>query len=162
VGRTHFFSKIEFGYLPQLRKSGERLGFFGKTNLVNTLSRLTPLPVNILVDRNYKVTAQILAGKVVNTQPGDKDSHLIKSSDDKLDLVLLSKINALSRYKNLLAEDLLEEIPGATVLHAKEFQIESPGNLGLIINSIPVTKNAVTVSVSPYKIKTIVGKGRKS
>lgn len=147
VNRHHFFTNIKFGFL-----SSENLSLW---NIFSKVRFLEPQPVSVRVDSRYSVFANILAGTVINASSA-------RIADGMLDLVLIEKMSAreLLRHKNNFNEGDFSSIPGATVLHGKNFEIEGPKTMPVNMGFGSFTRMPLTAAVAEEKVKVLIGKTR--
>ncbi len=165
VGRNYFFTSLNFGLLNAFRPNDKKLGPFAALGLVSKLRALPSIPIKVEVDGKYSLTASILAGTIINARvPGlcESQGELPFSSprDGKLDLLLVEKLGTrdLIKYRKFLSSGCFENIPGGTVLHGRNFEIEGPKNLNIATGGLPLNRTAASVSVADKSIRVIVGK----
>ena len=166
VNRNYFFTSISFGPWNSLLGEMSGKGIFQGLRVVNKLRSAPPMPISIKIDNNYTVLNNIIAGLIINTRTTSLVSArrgLITSShDNRLDLMLVPKLSGsgLFKYRGELVSAHLEQIPGTTVLHGKHFQIDGPLNATVLSGSLPVARLPLAVSVAPYRLRVIIGRGR--
>lgn len=160
LGEHFFLSQVDLG--PNLI-SNERRGFWGFAG-TREIMNFQPVVVKISLDNSFLVTSEILLGQVINCRNNQGSRLKLGDPTDKyLDILLLAPLSSgqIFRYRRELAGGHLDNVPGATVMHARKIEILAPRKLPLSIEGQVYTKAPAVISVSKEKIKMIVGKGRQ-
>ncbi|OGE85520.1 MAG: hypothetical protein A3J48_00175 [Candidatus Doudnabacteria bacterium RIFCSPHIGHO2_02_FULL_46_11] len=164
VGRNYFFTRVDFGLINNEIRKGSG-GIFSSFGMISKLRLLQSIPVKVSIDGRLELSANIIAGSVINARGGidQKGSALFSPHDGKLDLLLLEKrpTRELIKFRKSIAEGRFEEVPGSTVLHGRNFEIEGPKNFNVLIEQVFLNRSNLSLGVSDKKIRVIVGKGRR-
>lgn len=156
INNLHFISYLEFGVLSQrLQNAG----------LWQNLKFLSGNPVNLTVriDDSYNIDMHCLGGLVVNSRSTSSKTATIANPTDKfLDLLILEKLSKLDilKYKSIIADNRLEELPHPTVIKCRKVEFLQPRGFPLTIFGRVITKFPATVEMLDQKLRIIVGKNR--
>lgn len=160
VGEHYFLSKVELGnnFFNRFEP-----GFLGLAAVARVL-KLEPFAVKLSLEDAYTVTSEVLGVQIINSRSNEGARlKLGDPTDGLLDILLLNKLSAaqIFRYRMALATGCLDNVPGATIMHAKKISVLGPKKLPLSIEGQVYTKAPAEVRVAKPKIKMIVGKNRQ-
>lgn len=158
-GEHYFLSKVDLGN-PFTQVSAGFLGLGGIRTLVN----LPNFPIKLCLDDSFTVSTEVLATQIINCRSNEGCRfNLGDPTDSLLDVLILNKLSLtqILRYRKELASGCLDNVPGATIMHAKKISILGPRKLPLVIEGQTYTKAPATITVAEQKIKIIVGKNRQ-
>ena len=160
IGEHYFLSKVDLGmnYFPQVEG-----GVWG-LSAMRKFMKLDPFWVKLSLEDSYTVTSEVLGAQIINCRNNQGCKIKLGDPTDKLlDILLLNKLSGsqIFRYRNELATGCLDNVPGATIMHARKVDILGPKKLPLAIEGQVYTKAPAVISVAKEKIKMIVGKGRQ-
>ncbi|OGE76379.1 MAG: hypothetical protein A3C85_02090 [Candidatus Doudnabacteria bacterium RIFCSPHIGHO2_02_FULL_48_21] len=160
INEHYFLSKVELG---ENQFSQIEPGIFGLSS-VRRFMKLQPFEINLSLDNKYKVSSEVFGAQIINCRNNEGCKVKLGDPTDKLlDILLLSKLASgqIIRYRKELATGCLDNVPGATIMHAKKVEVLGPRKLPLSIEGQVYTKAPAIVSVAKRKIKMIVGKTRQ-
>ena len=160
IGEHYFLSKVDLGENYFSRTDA---GFLGVGSAMRFMS-LRPFPIQISLDGRFNVTTEALGAQIINSRSNKGCRIKLGNPQDKLlDILILGKLTTaqIFRYRKELASGCLDNVPGATILHAKKVEIIGPKKLPLAVEGQVYTKAPATVIASKEKIKMIVGKARQ-
>src|SRR3989338_5090652 len=150
AARNYFFTKLDFAATATLGALSGLGGLFGALAAVSRLRAVPTLPVKICVDNNFTVSGPIMAGSLINARPvlPDKKSGLAAFRDGYLDLLLAEKMSArdLFRFRQEILAGHFENLPNATILRGRNFEIEGPKNLNFAIGGQLLNRNLLDVT----------------
>jgi len=160
VGEHYFLSKVDIGVNFFTRQES---GFLG-LGAVGGFLRLEPFSVQLSLDDSYRVNSEVLGAQIINSRSNEGCKFKLGDpKDELLDILLLNKLSKtqILRYRHELATGCIDNVPGATIMHARKVEILGPRKLPLSIEGQVYTKAPATVAVADEKVKLIVGKGRQ-
>lgn len=160
VGEHYFLSQVDLG---ENKFTKVEPGFLG-LRAVRQLSGLEPFPLKLSLEDSYTATSEVLGAQIINCRNNDGCRlKLGDPTDHLLDILLLNKLSSaqIFRYRKELTSGCLDNVPGATVMHARKIDILGPKKLPLSIEGQVYTKAPATITVAKEKIKMIVGKTRQ-
>jgi diacylglycerol kinase family enzyme len=156
ISGNYFISFLEFGVMSQKLKG---LGWWTGMKILST----EPKTLNIRIDGSYNVNISALGGLVVNTRSTSCQSKSIANpTDGNLDLLILEKLSKaeILRYRKIIAEGCLEQVPKTTVIKCKKIEFLEPRGTNLSMLGRIVAKFPATVEIIPQRLRMIVGKNR--
>lgn len=160
VGEHYFLSQVDLGENMFTKMEA---GLWG-LGAMRKFMQIEVFPLTIALEDSYTATSEVLGGQIVNCR-SNEGCHLKLGdpTDQLLDILLLHKLSSaqIFRYRKELASGCLDNVPGATVMHAKKIDILGPKKLPLSIEGQVYTKAPATITVAKEKVKMIVGKGRQ-
>lgn len=160
VGEHYFLSQVDLGENTFPKTD---LGFLG-LGAVRSFMKLQPFALKLTLEDSYTATSEVLGAQIINCR-NNEGCHLKLGdpTDQLLDILLLNKLSSsqIFRYRKELASGCLDNVPGATVMHAKKIDILGPKKLPMSIEGQVYTKAPATITVAKEKIKVIVGKQRQ-
>lgn len=166
IGETHFISELRFGFLPEkffTRPYGDpSLSGF---SLMRSLLKISPQEVVLSFDKKFSASSPLIAASIINTRDHGSENPgvtLGNPRDQLLDVVLAGDLSRFSawRYRKFLARKSFEALPGSSAVHTRSVEILAPEGLPIYLSGHIVANAPAKVTVSEYKIKVIVGKGR--
>jgi len=160
AGNQYFLSKVDLG-LNRFTKMPA--GFLG-LSAAWALLKLEPFAVKLAIEGQFTATSEVLGAQIINSRSNDGCKVKLGNPADKLlDIILLNKLSysQIFKYRNELASGCLDNVPGATVLHAKKVEVLGPRRLPLSIEGQTYIKAPATVSIASSGIKIIAGKNRQ-
>ncbi len=160
INEHYFLSKVELG---ENQFSQIEPGFLGLSS-VRAFMRLEPFAVELSLDDKFRVSSEVLGAQIINCRNNEGCKVKLGDPTDKLlDILLLNKLSnsQIIRYRAELATGCLDNVPGATIMHAKKVEVLGPRKLPLSIEGQVYTKAPATIRVAKPKIKIIVGKTRQ-
>lgn len=160
INEHYFLSKVELG---ENQFSHVELGFMGLSS-VRTFMRLATFEVQLELDGSFRVSSEALGAQIINCRNNSGCKVKLGDPTDKLlDVLLLNKLSSsqIIRYRRELATGCLDNVPGATIMHAKKIEVLGPRKLPLSIEGQVYTKAPAVIRVAKQKIKMIVGKSRQ-
>ena len=160
IGEYYFLSKVDLGENYFTRTDG---GFLGLGSAMQ-FWKLRPFPVQLYLDGHFTVMTEALGAQIINSRSNKGCRVKLGNPKDKLlDILILSKLTTAQvfRYRKALATGCLDNVPGASIFHAKRVEIMGPKKLPLAVEGQVYTKAPATVVVSKERIKMIVGKNRQ-
>ncbi|OGE77830.1 MAG: hypothetical protein A2751_02160 [Candidatus Doudnabacteria bacterium RIFCSPHIGHO2_01_FULL_46_14] len=160
INEHYFLSKVELG---ENQFSQIEPGFMGLSS-VRTFMRLAPFEVQLELDDSFRVSSEVLGAQIINCRNNAGCKVKLGDPTDKLlDILLLNKLASgqIIRYRRELATGCLDNVPGATIMHAKQIEVLGPRKLPLSIEGQVYTKAPAIIKVAKQKIKMIVGKSRQ-
>lgn len=156
IAGNYFISYLEFGVMSQNIKNS---GLWQNLKLLSSEAK----SFSIRVDESYNVTIEGLGGLVANIRSGSsKNEKIANPTDGNLDLLILERQNKMQvlKYRDVIADDALEKIPGTTVIKCKKIEFLEPRGTPLTMLGRVVAKFPATVEIIPQRLKMIVGKNR--
>lgn len=160
VQEHYFLSKVDLGTNSFARIDS---GFWG-LRAFSVLSRLKPFLVKLSLEDSYTVTSEVLGVQIVNSRSNQGCRFRLGDPTDRLlDVLLVNKLSTsqLFRYRRELASGCLDNVPGATIMHARKIEILGPKKLPIQVEGQVYTKAPATITLAREKVKIIVGKGRQ-
>lgn len=160
VGEHYFLSQVDLG--PNIFTKIDQ-GFWGLA-AIRCFLRFKPFALKISLEDSYTATSEVLGAQIINCRT-NQGCHfkLGDPSDEFLDVVLLRKLSSsqIFRYRKALASGCADNVPDATIMHAKKIDILGPKKLPLSVEGQVLTKAPATITIAKEKIKMIVGKNRQ-
>ncbi len=156
MGQTYFISYVEFGIIASKLKN---LSWWNSMKALN----IPKHSITIRIDNSYTMEIDCLGGMVANTRStSSKDMSIANPTDGFLDLLILEKLGRLDigRYKDLIAEGLLEQIPGTSVIKCRKVEFLEPRGMGLTMAGRVFAKMPTSIEIIPLRLRLIVGKAR--
>lgn len=156
ISGNYFISYLEFGVMSQNLKN---TGFFSALKLLSG----EPKKLQIKIDDAYTVNLEALGGLVVNTRSSSsKNRGIANPTDGNLDLLILEKLSKteIFRYRKIIAEGFLEQVPKTTVIKCKKIEFLEPRGTNLTMLGRIVNKFPSQVEIIPQRLRMIVGKNR--
>ena len=156
IAGNYFISYLEFGVMSHNLKNA---GFFSSLKMLS----VEPKKLQIRIDASYTLNLEALGGLVINTRSTSrKNAKIANPTDSNLDLLILEKLSKtkIFRYRKIIAEGLLEEVPKTTVIKCKKIEFLEPRGLPLTMLGRIVAKFPSTVEIIPERLRLIVGKNR--
>ena len=104
-----------------------------------------------------------LGGTVTNSRAtSSSNSTIANPTDGLLDLMILEKMNKIDvmKYKPDIANGVLENIPGTSVIKCKQVEFLEPRGFPLTIAGRTFAKVPAVISIFPRQLRMIVGKNR--
>lgn len=160
VGEHYFLSQVDLGENMFTKMEA---GLWG-LGAMRKFMQIEAFPLMLSLEDSYTATSEVLGGQIVNCRNNQGCRlRLGDPTDQLLDILLLHKLSSaqIFRYRRELASGCIDNVPGATVMHAKQIDILGPKKLPLSIEGQVYTKAPATITVAKEKIKMIVGKGRQ-
>ncbi len=160
VGEHYFLSQVDLG---QGGSPKAPAGFWGWGTMRSFL-QLQPFPLQLSLEDSYTATSEVLAAQIINCRNNEGCRFKLGDPTDKfLDILLLNRLTATQvfRHRQALARGCLDNVPGATVMHAKKIEILGPKKLPLLVEGQVYAKAPATITIAKEKIKIIVGKNRQ-
>ncbi len=160
INEHYFLSKVELG---ENQFSQIERGFLGLTAMRKFLN-LKPFVLNLRLEDSYNVSTEVLAAQIINCRNNEGCKMKLGNPTDRLlDILLLNKLSAtqIIRYRRDLEGRCFDNLPGATIMHAKKIEVLGPRKLPLAIEGQVYTKAPAMVKIAKQKIKMIVGKPRQ-
>ena len=160
VGDRYFLSKVDLG---QNLFAKMEAGFMG-IRAARSLMKLDPFVVKLSIDGSFTATSEVLGAQIINSRSNEGCKVRLGNPLDRLlDVILLNPLSGIQvlRFRHELASGCLDNVPGATVLHAKKIEVLGPRRLPLSIEGQIYTKAPAIISVARRRIKMIVGKSRE-
>lgn len=160
AGEHYFLSKVDLGTNSFARIE---TGFWG-LKAARSLMQLQPFVVKLSIEGSFTATSEVLGAQIINSRSNEGCRlKLGDPSDGLLDILLLNKLSGsqIFRYRSELASGCLDNVPGATVLHARKIEVLGPRKLPLSVEGQTYTKAPASIRVAERKIKMIVGKSRQ-
>ena len=156
IAGNYFISFLEFGVISHNLKNA---GLFSSLKMLS----VEPKKLQIRIDDSYMLNLEALGGLVINTRSTScKNKTIANPTDSNLDLLILEKLSKteIFKYRKIIAEGCLEQVPKTTVIKCKKIEFLEPrgGNLtmlGRLVNKFPST-----VEIIPQRLRMIVGKNR--
>lgn len=161
IGEHYFLSQVDLG--PNSFTRLDLPGIFGLGGL-RTFLQMETFAVKLSLEDSYTATSEVLGAQVINCRSNEGCRIKLGDPTDKLlDILLLHKLKSsqIFRYRKELATGCLDNVPGATIMHAKKIDILGPKKLPLSIAGQIITKAPVTITVAKEKVRMIVGKNRQ-
>lgn len=156
ISGNYFISFLEFGVMSQKLKG---LGWWTGMKILST----EPKNLNIRIDGSYNVNISALGGLIVNTRSTScQGKSIANPTDGNLDLLILEKLSKaeILRYRKVIAEGCLEQVPKTTVIKCKKIEFLEPRGTNLSMLGRIVAKFPATVEIIPQRLRMIVGKNR--
>lgn len=156
IAGSYFISFLEFGVMSQNLKGG---GLFSNLKMLS----VEPKNIHIRIDDAYNLNLQALGGLIVNTRSTlCKSQTIANPTDSNLDLLVLEKLSKteIFKYRKIIAEGCLEQVPKTTVIKCKKIEFFEPRGLALTMLGRIVAKLPSVVEIIPQRLKMIVGKNR--
>lgn len=156
ISGSYFVSYLEFGVMSQKLKVR---GLFSSLQLLSQETK----NIQIRIDDSYNLNLRALGGLVINTRSFSAESKTIANpTDGNLDLLILEKLNKMQifKYRKIIAEGFLEDVPKTTVIKCKKIEFMEPRGLALTMLGRIVAKLPATVEIIPQRLRLIVGKNR--
>ena len=160
VGEHFFLSKVDLGAAPFGKIESGFLGFSAMSRLL----KLEPFTVTLSLENSYTATSEVLAAQIINSRNNTGGHFRLGDPTDRLlDVLLLHKLSRwqIFGWRRELSTGCLDNVPGATIMHAKKIDILGPKKLPISVEGQIYTKAPATVTVAKEKIKIIVGKNRQ-
>lgn len=160
VGEHYFLSQVDLG-ANQFQQVES--GFWGLGGYFQ-FRNFQPFKIELSLQDSYTVTSEVLAVQIINCRNNEGCKEKLGNPTDKLlDVLILPKLPStqIFRYRRQLSSGCLDNVPGATVMHAKKIDILGPKKLPISVEGQIYTKAPATITVAKEKIKMIVGKGRQ-
>src|SRR3989338_6359357 len=160
INEHYFLSKVELG---ENQISQIEPGFFGLATARKFMSH-QPFVLNLRLEDSYNVSCEVLAAQIINCRNNEGCKMKLGNPTDRLlDILLLNKLSStkIFSHRRDLSVGRFDNLPGATVMHAKHIEVLGPRRLPLAIEGQVYTKAPAVVKVAKQKIKMIVGKGRQ-
>ncbi len=156
IGENYFLSFLEFGVMSKEIKTA---GFFTSLKLLSGEIK----NIQIKIDNSYTLKLEALGGMLINTRATTAKNHAIANpTDSQLDLLILEKLSKteILRYRHLIAQGFLEQVPKTTVIKCRKVEFLEPRGMNLTILGRIVAKLPSTVEIIPQRLRLIVGKNR--
>jgi diacylglycerol kinase family enzyme len=157
LGNNHFISYLELGLTTEHAKT------IKWWNILQFKSKIKQFTIQAKFDNNYTIEAPSIMAIIANTRSSiGKEQTIASPTDGYLDFLSIENLGTaqLLKYKDLLAEGRIEEIPGATVIKCKSIEFLEPKGFPVILANRVITKFPTQVSILPSHFKIIVGKNR--
>lgn len=156
IAGNYFINYLEFGVMSQNLKGA---------NWLSSLKLLStePKTYTIRIDDSYNININALGGLAVNIRStSSKNESIANPTDASLDLLILEKLSKteILRYRKVIAEGCLEEVPKATVIKCKKIEFLEPRGHNLTMLGRAVAKFPSAVEIIPQRLRMIVGKNR--
>jgi diacylglycerol kinase (ATP) len=148
VNNNYFLSKLTFGEI-------------GEGRLVPNLDKI--FEIRFKVDEQYEARQTITAGVIVNSRDAEVGEKITKPNDGNLDILLLPKLTTwqMIKHRSDIQSASYENIPQASVIHGRKFELLSPEGLSLKVGDWIIAKTPAVIEIIPNTLKVIVGKDRK-
>src|SRR3989344_2692946 len=156
IAGNYFISFLEFGVMSHNLKSA---GFFSSLKMLS----VEPKKLQIRIDDSYTLNLEALGGLAINTRStSSKNARIANPTDSSLDLLVLEKLSKteIFRYRKLIGEGLLEEVPKTSVIKCKKIEFLEPRGMALTMLGRIVAKFPATVEIIPQRLRLVVGKNR--
>ena len=156
IAGNYFISYLEFGVMSHNIKAAS---IWQNLKLLSSEAR----SFTIRVDDSYNITINGLGGIVTNIRSafaqGDK---IANPTDGNLDLLILEKLGKIQilKYREAIAEGVLEKVPSTTVIKCKKIEFLEPRGFNLTMLGRVVAKFPSTVEIIPQRLRMVVGKNR--
>ena len=160
INEHYFLTQVDLG---EPLTVGADPGFFGWGG-VRGLMKLNPFPLKLTLENSYTATSEVLTAQIINCRDNQGSRVRVGDpTDGLLDILLLNPMSSaqLFRHRKELLAGKLQDLPGATVMHAKKIQILGPKKLPLSISGQVYAKAPAEVAVAREKMKVMVGKNRQ-
>lgn len=160
INEHYFLSKVELG---ENQFSQVEPGFLG-LSAVRKFMNMKPFVLNLRLENSYNVSTEVLAAQIINCRNNEGCKMRLGNPTDRLlDILLLNKLSRgeIIRYRRELAMGCHDNLPGATIMHAKTIEVLGPRKLPLAIEGQVYTKAPAIIKIGKPKIKMIVGKTRQ-
>lgn len=160
IGEHYFLSQMDLGTNSFARTNS---GFLG-LGAIPRLLKLKPFALKLSLEDSYTATSEVLGAQIINCRCNEGcHFKLGDPTDNLLDILLLRKLAfwQIFRYRKDLASGCLDNIPGATIMHAKKVEILGPKKLPLSVEGQVLTKAPATLTIAKEKLKIIIGKSRQ-
>lgn len=157
VGSNNFISYLELGITT------EEIKGIKWWNTIQFSSKIKPFTIQAKFDNSYTINAPSVMAIIANTRSSlAREQAIANPTDGYIDFLSLEQlsITSLLKYKDLLSEGRLEEIPGSTVIKCKTIELLEPRGLPINLAGRVITKFPTTVTTLPNHFKIIVGKNR--
>jgi len=156
IGGNYFVSFMEFGVMSQKLQTA---GLFSSLKMLSA----EPKNLSVKIDDSYNVSLKALGGLIVNSRSTScKNKTIANPTDSFLDLLILEKLTKtqIFRYRKIIAEGCLEQVPKTTVIKCKKIELLEPRGMSLTMLGRIVTKLPTTIEIIPQRLRLIVGKTR--
>ncbi len=156
LGENYFISQVEFGIAST---KAREMGFFSSMRGMAAVEH----SLKIRVDNSYTMDITCLGGTVTNSRAtSSSNSTIANPTDGLLDLMVLermSKVDVL-KYKPDIANGVMENIPGTSVIKCRQVEFLEPRGFPLTIAGRTFAKVPSVISIIPRQLRMIVGKNR--
>ncbi len=156
LDENYFVSQVEFGIASTQIK---QMSWWASLTKLNK----TEYKIKIRIDNSYTMDITCLGGTITNSRPhSSKKNNIANPTDGYLDLMVLeslSKVDVL-KYKPDIANGVLENIPGTSVIKCKTVEFLEPKGFPLTIAGKTFAKAPAAISIIPRQLRMIVGKNR--
>lgn len=153
---NYFISQVEFGIAAaKVRQMGWLSSLRGLSSNAHDLS--------IRIDNSYTMEISCLGGTVTNSRATSSSSSTIANpTDGFLDLLILEKMSRMDilKHKPDIAEGVLENIPGTSVIKCRQVEFLEPRGFPLTIAGRTFAKVPAVITIVPKYLRMIVGKNR--
>jgi diacylglycerol kinase family enzyme len=156
IADNYFLSFLEFGVMSKDIKTA---GFFSGLKLLSGEVK----NIQIKIDNAYVLKLEALGGMLINARATtSKNRAIANPTDSHLDLLILEKLSKteILRYRHLIAQGFLEQVPKTTVIKCRKVEFLEPRGMNLTILGRIVAKLPSTVEIIPQRLRLIVGKNR--
>ncbi len=156
LGDNYFISQVEFGIASTKAKE---MGFFSSLRGMAAVEH----NLKIRVDNSYTMDITCLGGTVTNSRAtSSANSTIANPTDGLLDLMVLERMNKIDvmKYKPDIANGVMENIPGTSIIKCKQVEFLEPRGFPLTIAGRTFAKVPEIISIIPKQLRMIVGKTR--
>ena len=156
LGDNYFVSQVEFGIAATKAKE---MGFFSSLRGMAAVEH----QLKIRVDNSYTMDITCLGGTITNSRAtSSSNSTIANPTDGLLDLMVLERMNKIEvmKYKPDIANGVMENIPGTSVIKCKQVEFLEPRGFPLTIAGRTFAKVPSVISIIPRALRMIVGKNR--
>jgi diacylglycerol kinase family enzyme len=156
ISDNFFISYLEFGVMSQQLKNAS---MWQNLKLLSSEAK----GFTIRVDDSYTVTINGLGGLVANIRSSSAHTERVANpTDGNLDLLIMERLNKMQvlKYRDTIAEGVLEKVPNTTVIKCKKIEFLEPRGLSLTMLGRVVAKFPSVVEIIPQRLRMIVGKSR--
>jgi diacylglycerol kinase family enzyme len=156
LANSYFISYVEFGI------ASSRLKNLSWWQSMRKLS-VPEHRLQIRIDNSYTMDIECLGGIVANTRSTSSSTATIANpTDGFLDLLILEKLGPIDimKYKDLIAEGRLEDIPKTSVIKCRRVEFLEPRGFPLTMAGRTFAKVPSAIEIIPRRLRMIVGKDR--
>jgi diacylglycerol kinase family enzyme len=156
INQLAFISFLEFGV------TSNNLSQIGPWKTFNLLSK-SAAKWTLKIDTSYTLNIRGLGGLIINSRStSSKQEKIANPTDGFLDVLVMEEIGKLDifKYKDLIAQGRLEELPNPTIIKCKTVELLEPRGSAITMFGRPVAKFPAIVSMTGRKQRMIVGKQR--
>ncbi len=157
INESYFLSYLELGVGEQTNKP---MGLMASMKLFAG----STIDLRMRIDDSYTIASKTMGALIINTRGTAMcaGGPIGNPQDGHLDIIMIEKLSRFTaaRYKKEIESGCYERIPGATAIRCQQIEFLEPRGYKITVDGNEVSRIPSLVTISPQKLRMIVGKNR--